>query len=446
MSKISFAEGSYVKTSRIIICSNKFTFVINGSCLSESFRYSSWDYGPPKEYHSEAPKPLTQSGSAAGRRPSLVLTQWPSSSTLCRSDSLRMSEISINMEGYQQGLDVSTPQPQQHSPLVYEYPKHHSFSGGDLISVRPDSSTISNFTEPKLISNHRRGLIMKFKSLPKLMPVKKSGSAGSNSRAKKGVRWKPLTEPPSAKSVDSSGLEMEKMCSSTSGIKYKYPMSRDTPDVKFTGFEFPVVKTRFTESLYCDLCQQKVCHILSSPNPEKVGYEINLKHSISAPLIVSDHAGNSCGHDRDHSWQNKFTDKYTTRRESSPGTRLEYEPEVTECTSFSSQSVPNITFGENSSLPIKSQELGKTDSDFAPSVCASKEHLRGNVSSLHNSALPEIPTVKTSLVTNPELQMDASFPPTYRKDSDILSESSLDAASWKSADWTTLLGSDVLSS
>ena len=353
------------------------------------------------------------------------------------------------MDGYQQGMDMPTPQPQQHSPLVYEHPKHHSFPGGELISVRPESSPTSNLTEPKLISNHTKDLIMKFKSLPKLMPVKKSSSAGSSvssSRAKKGVRWKPMTDTPGTKSVDFLGLEMEKMCSSTSGVKYKYPMNRDTPDVKFTGFEFPVVKTRFTESLYCDLCQQKMCPILPSPNPEKVGYEKHLKRSISAPLIVSEHAGNSCGHDGDHSWQNKIIDKLTTRRESSPGTRLECKPEVTECTSFSSQSVPNITFGQNRSLPIESHKLGKTDSDCAPSICASKEHLTGNVSPLNNSAYPEIPTAKTSLVPNSELQMDASLPPPSRKDSDILSESSLDAASWKSADWTTLLGSDVLSS
>lgn len=353
------------------------------------------------------------------------------------------------MDGYQQGMDMPTTIQQQPSPLVYEHPKHHSFSGVELISVRPESSPISNLTEPKLISNHTRDLIMKFKSLPKLMPVKKSssfGSCGSNSRAKKGVRWKPMTDPPATKSVDFPGLEMEKMCSSTSGVKYKSPMNRDTPGVKFTGFEFPVVKPRFTESLYCDLCQQKMCHILSSPNPEKVGYEINLKRSISAPLIVSEHAGNSCGHDRDHSWQNKFIDKLTTRRESSPGTRLECKPEVTECTSFSSQSVPNITFGPNSSRPIESQKLGKTDSDCAPSICASKEHLRGNVSPPHNSAFPEIPTAKTSLVPNSKLQMDSSFPPASRKDTNILSKSSLDAESWKSADWTTLLGSDVLSS
>lgn len=404
------------------------------------------DYGPPKEYHSEALKPLTQSESAEGRRPSLVLTQWPSSSTLGKSESLRMSEISINMDGYQQGIHMPTPQPQQHSPLVYEYPKHHSFSGGDLIS---DISPISNLTEPKAISNHTRDLIRKFKSFPKLMPLKISGSAGSCgsiSRARKGVRWKPMADSPRTKSVDTPGLETEKMCSSTSGVKYKYPMNRNISDVKFTGKEFPVVKTKFTESLYCDLCHQKMCHVWSSPNPEKVGYEINLKHSFSAPLIVSEYAGNSCGHDRDHSWQNKSIDKFTARRESLPGARLEGTPEVTECTSFSSQSVPNITFGQNSSLPIESQELGKTDSDFAPSIYTSKEHLRGNVSSLQNSALPEIPTAKTSLVPNPELQIDASFPPTSRKDSDILSESSLDAASWKSADWTTLLGSDVLSS
>lgn len=415
----------------------------------------SWDYGPPKEYHSEASKPLTESESAAGRRPSLVLTQWPSSSTLCKSDSLRMSEVSINMDGYQQGIDMPTPQPQQHSPLVHEHPKHHSFSGGDLISVGPDSSPISNLTEPKLISNRRRDLIMKFKSWPKLMPVKKSfaGSCGSNSRAKKGVRWKPMTDPLGTKSMDTPGLEMEKMCSSTSGVKHKFPMNKcnilDTPDVKFTDFEFPVVRTKFTESLYCDLCQQKMCHILSSPNPENVGYEINLKHSFSAPLIVSEHAGNSCGHDMGHLWQSKFIDniKFTTRRrKSSPCTGLQCKPEVTECTSFSSQSAPNITFGLNSSLPIKSQELGETASDFAPLACASKEHLKGNVSPLLNSALAELRTVKTSLVPNPELQMDASSPPTSRKDSDILNESSLDAASWKSADWTTLLGSDVLSS
>lgn len=407
------------------------------------------DYGPPKEYHSEAPKPLTQSEIAQGRRPSLVLTQWPSSSTLCKSESLRMSEISINMDGYQERMHMPTPQPQQHSPLVFEHPKHHSFSGGDLISVKPDISPISNLTEPKAISNHTRDLIMKFRSFPKLMPVKISGSAGScgsNLRAKKGVRWKPMANPPRTKSVDIPGLEMEKMCSSTSGVKYKYPMNRDTPDVNLAGKEFPVVKTKFTEPLYCDLCQQKMCHVWSSPSPEKVGNEINLKHSISAPLIVSENAGKSCGDDRDSLWQNKFIDKFTTRRESSPGVRLEGTPEITECTSFSSQSVPNITFGQNSSLPIESQELRKTDSDFAPSIYTSKEHLRGNVSSLQNSALPEIPTAKTSLVPNPELQIDVSFPPTSRKDSDILSESSLDAASWKSADWTTLLGSDVLSS
>lgn len=417
--------------------------------------YSSWDYGPPKEYHSEAPKPLTQSESAAGRRPSLILTQWPSSSTLCKSDSLRMSETSINMDGYPQGMDTPTPQPQQHSPLVHEYQKHHSFSGGDLISVRPDSSPISNLTEPKLISNHKRDLIMKFKSLPKLMPVKKSGPAGScsNSRAKKGVRWKPMTDPPDTKSVDTPGLEMEKMCSSTSGVKQKYPMTKynilGNPDIRFIDFEFPGVKTKFTESLYCDSCQQKMCHISSSLNLEKVGYEINLKRSLSAPLIVSEHAGNSRGHDRGHIWQSKFIDKsnFTTRRrESSPCTGLQCKPDMTECATFSSQSVPNITFGQNSSLPIKSQELGKTDSDFAPLACASKERSRGNVSPLLNSAWAEIATVKTSLVPNPELQMDVSSPPTSRKDSDILNESSLDAASWKSADWTTLLGSDVFSS
>lgn len=350
---------------------------------------------------------------------------------------------------------MPTPQPQQHSPLAYKHPKHHSFSGGDLLSVKPESSSISNLMETNLISNSRRHLIMKFKSLPKLMPVKKSGSSGScgsNSRAKKGVRWKPLTDPQHSKSVDTPGLEMEKIYSSTSGVKCRYPMDDkyilDTPDVKFTGFEFPVVKTRFAGSLYCDLCQQKMCHVLCSPSPEKVGHEINLKRSVSAPVTVNEHAWNSCGHDRGYSWQNKFTDKikFTTRRESLPCTGLQCKPEVTECTSLFSQSAPNIRFSQNSTLLIESPELGKTGSDFAPLACVSKECLRENIPLLLNSALAECPSVKTFLVPNPELEMDASSPPTSRKDSDILDESSLDAASWKSADWTTLLGTDVLSS
>lgn len=409
--------------------------------------------GPPKELSSEVSKPLTQSESAPGRRPSLVLPQWPSSSTLYKSDSLRMSEISIDLDGSQQRMDTPLPQVQQHSPLTYERPKHHLFSSGDFLSVRPGISSISNLTESKLSLNRRRALVGKFKSLPKLMPVKRNssiGSSGSNSKAKKGVRWKPMVESPGAKSLDNPTLEKEKLYANTSSGKYKHPMhniynSLDTPDVKFADLEFPVLKTKLDEPLYCDLCQQRIQQISASTNPETLGYEINLKHSVSAPLITNEHIENNCGRNRSHSWQNKFLDKIrfrARRRTSSPCSELECKPGITDCTSFSSQSVPNIAFWTDSSLPRDIQEL----EEFDPLASTAEESLRGNVLPLLNSAPTELPSVKTLLVPYPELEMDASSPPTSRKDSDTPNESSLDASSWKSADWTTLLGGDIRSS
>lgn len=363
-----------------------------------------------------------------------------------------MSEISIDLNGSQQRVDTPMPQLQQHSPLTYKQPKHHSFPGGDLLSVRPDSSSISSLTEPELSPNCRRALIGKFKSLPKLMPIKRNspmGSFGSNSKAKKGVRWKPMIDSPGTKSLNSPVLEMERLYSSTSSDKCKYLIhnrgnSSDTTDVKFTDCEFPVLKTRLCEPLYCDLCQQRIS---ASSNPETVGYEINLKHSVSAPLITNEHTDNSRGHGSSHSWQNKFLDKvrFRTRRGSSPCSELQCKPGVTECTSLSSQSVPNIAFWA-SMLPTDSQELEEIDSEIAPLASTSKESFGGNILPLFNLASAELPSIKTLVVPNPELEMDALSPPNSRKNSDILNESSVDTSSWKSADWTTLLGGDIRSS
>lgn len=363
-----------------------------------------------------------------------------------------MSETSIDLDVSQRGMDIPMPQsqPQQHSPLTYEQQKHHSFSGGDLLNVRPGSSSISNLTEPKLSPSCRRALIGKFKSLPKLMPVKRNsslGSSGSSSRAKKGVRWKPMIGSSDTKCLYNHELEMEKLYSSAYDGKYKYSMhnrykSLDTPDVKFADHDFPVSKTKLDEPLYCDLCQKRIQQISASPNPETLGHKVILKHSVSAPLITDEHIEKNCGHDRSHSWQNKFLDKIrfrTRRRESSLFNELQRKPGVTGCASFSSQSVPNIAFWTNCSLPTAFQQL-EDDSEFAHLDIASKESLRQNILPLLNSASAEPPSVKTLLVPNPELGMDASSLPTSRKNSDILSESSIDASSWKSADWTTLLG------
>ncbi|PNF25364.1 hypothetical protein B7P43_G10925 [Cryptotermes secundus] len=416
----------------------------------------SMNSGPPKEYHSKGSKPLARSESAPGRRPSLILTQWSSSSTLCKSDSLQMSEISIDVDVSQPGIDTPLPQsqPQQYSPLTYEQQKHHSFSGGDLLNVRPVSSSISSLTEPKLSPSCRRALIGKFKSLPKLIPVKRNSSlasSGSSSRAKKGVRWKPMTDSSDSKYLYNHELEMEKLYSSAYDGKYKYPIhnrynSLDIPDVKFADHDFPVLKTKPDEPLYCDLCKKRIQQISASPNPEALGHEVILKHSVSAPLITDEHIEKNFGHDRSHSWQNKFLDRIrfrTRRRESSLFNELQHKPGIPECVSFSSQSVPNIAFWTNFSLPTACQQLEDTDSKFVPVDIASKESLRQNVLPLVNSASAELPSVKTLLIPNPEVGMDATSLPISRKNSDILSESSIDASSWKSADWTTLLGGNV---
>lgn len=367
-----------------------------------------------------------------------------------------MSEISIDVDVSQRGIDTPLPQsqPQQYSPLTYEQQKHRSFSGGDLLNVRPVSSSISSLTEPNLSPSCRRALIGKFKSLPKLMPVKRNSSlasSGSSSRAKKGVRWKPMTDSSDSKYLYNHELEMEKLYSSAYDGKYKYPMhnrynSLDTPDVKFADHNFPVPKTKLDEPLYCGLCKKRIQQISASPNPEAVGHEVILKHSVSAPLITDEHIEKNFGHDRRHSWQNKFLDKIrfrTRRRESSLFNELQCKPGITECVSFSSQSAPNIAFRTNCSLPTAFQQLEDTDSKFVPVDIASKESLRQNVLPLLNSASAELPSVMTLLVPNPELGMDATSLPTSRKNSDILSESSIDASSWKSADWTTLLGGNV---
>jgi hypothetical protein len=366
-----------------------------------------------------------------------------------------MSETSIDLDGSQQRMDTPLPQLHQHSPLSYEQPKHHSFPYGDLLSVRHDISSASNFTGPKLSPNRRRVLVGKFKSLPKLMPVKRSssiGSCGSNSRAKKGVRWKPMIDLQNPKSLDNAALEMENLYCSTSSSEYKYPMhnkynSLDTPDVKCADLQFLVSKTKPDGPLYCDLCQQKIQQISPSPNPERVGYEINLKHSFSAPLITNEHVEDSCGRDRRNSWQSKFLDKIgfrTRRRTSSPYSEPQCKPGTTDCISFSSQSLPNIALWADCSLPAGVEQLEEIGSTFDPLDTTGEGRSRGNVFPLLNSA--ELPCVKTPVVPYSVLEMDASFPPTSRKDSDILSESSLDASSWKSADWTTLLGGDVRSS
>lgn len=401
---------------------------------------------------------MTQSESAPGRRPSLVLPQWPSSSTLYKSDSLRMSEISIDLGGSQQRMDTPLPQARQHSPLTYEHPDHQLFLSGNLLSVRPGISSISNLTESKLSLNRRRALIGKFKSFPKLMPIKRNssiGSSGSNSRAKKGVRWKPMTDLPPAISLDNPTSQKEKPYSITSGGEYKHSMhnrynSLGTPDVKFADLEFPVLKTKLDEPLYCDLCQKRIQQILALTHSETVGYDINLKHSVSAPLITDEYIENSCGLNRSYSWQNKFLDKIrfrTRRRTSSPCSELQCKPGITDSTSLYSQSVPNIAFWADSSMPTDIQEVKEFGSEFDPLARTTKESMRENVSPLLGSAPAELPSVKTVLVPYFELEMDASSPPTSRKDSDTLNErSSLDASSWKSADWTTLLGGDIRSS
>jgi hypothetical protein len=367
-----------------------------------------------------------------------------------------MSEISVNLDVSQQGMDtpVSQSQPRQHSPLTYEQQTHHSSSGGDLPYVMPGSCSSSSLTETEPSPNCRRALIGKFKSLPKLIPVKRNtrsmGGSGSGSRAKKGVRWKPMIRSSVTKCLYNHELVMEKLYPSAYGGKYKYPMhnrysSSDTPDVKFTDYDFPVSKSKLDEPLYCDLCQQRIRQISVSPNPETLGYEANLKHSVSAPQITEERIQNSYVQDRCHSWQSKFLDKIkfrTRRRESSLCSELQHKPGVTECTSFSSQSVPNIAFWTNCSLASAFQQLEDTDSKLSPLYSVSKESLRQNV----YSPSAELPSVKTLLVPNPELGMDAASVPTSRKNSDIPSESSIDASSWKSADWTTLLGSSVWSS
>jgi hypothetical protein len=370
-----------------------------------------------------------------------------------------VSEISINLDVPQQGMDMPIPQlqPQLHSLQTNEQQTHHSFSGGDLLDVRPDSCSISNLTESKPSPNCRRALIGKFKSLPKLIPVKRNssvGSSGSSSRGKKGVRWKPMIGSAGTKCLYNHELEIQKLYSSAYDDKYKYPVynrynNADSPNVKFTDHDFPVSKIKFDEPLYCDLCQQRIHQISASPNPETLGYEVNLKHSVSAPHITDEHIQNNYVHDRRHSWQNKFLDKIrlrTRRRESSLCSEVQHKPGVTECTSFFSQSVPNIAFWTNCSLPTEFQHLEGTDSEFVPLHIASKESLKQNVLPLLKTPSAELPSVKTLPVPKPELGMDVPSLPTSRKDSDIISESSIDASSWKSADWTTLLGGNVWSS
>jgi hypothetical protein len=97
-------------------------------------------------------------------------------------------------------------------------------------------------------------------------------------------------------------------------------------------------------------------------------------------------------------------------------------------------------------LPTDSQELEEIDSEIAPLASTSKESFGGNILPLFNLASAELPSIKTLVVPNPELEMDALSPPNSRKNSDILNESSVDTSSWKSADWTTLLGGDIRSS
>ncbi|XP_069702966.1 bestrophin-3-like isoform X2 [Periplaneta americana] len=402
----------------------------------------SCSYAPPREHSLRAPKPLSRSESAPGRKPSLTLTQWPSSSTLCKSDSFRMSEISIDVDGGPQEPDTPMPQYSSFSPAQ---PKHHSFSGGEFLSLKPDTSSVSNLMEPRLSPGRRRALVGKIKSLPKLLPVKRHssmGSAGSSSRSRKGVRWKPMTESPDTRYLDNSGLELERLYHSS---KERYPNhnrynSLETSDIKFAGFEFPSMKSRLSEdAVYCELCRRRVQRISVSPNPEIMETELNLKHSASAPIMRTEEV-EVCVRNRSHSWQNKILDKIkfgTKRKESSPSSELQCKQELTDSTTFTSQSVPNLAFWVGNSL--LSKELDKN----VPSVTASKESLGGKVLPPLNSSSADVPPVKTLLVPNPEQERHASCPPTSRKNSDILTEGSQEASSWKSADWTTLLSGDV---
>jgi hypothetical protein len=180
-----------------------------------------------------------------------------------------------------------------------------------------------------------------------------------------------------------------------------------------------------------------------------MGYGINLKHSVSAPLITDEHIESNCGCSRNHAWQNKFLDKIrfrTRRRTSSPCSELHCRPGIIDYTSFSSQSVPNIAFWTDSSLPTNVQELEEFDSEFDPLASRAEDNFRENVLPFLSSTSAELQSGKTLLIPYPELEMDVSSLHTSRKDSDTLNESSLDASSWKSADWTTLLGGDIWSS
>ncbi|PSN43932.1 hypothetical protein C0J52_03772 [Blattella germanica] len=389
-------------------------------------------------------KPLSRSESAPGRKPSLTLTQWPSSSTLCKSDSFRLSETSIDVDGSQQGINTS-PQLKR-STLAYEKPaKHHSFSGGDFTHLKPTSASVSNFIDPKRSPSRSRALLGKIKSLPKLMPINRNSSFSSmgNAKPKKGVRWKPMVDSASSKCLDPEGLELEKMYSR--GLnRFRAPRlnSLETPDIKFTSLDFPSLRLKNPdEAIYCDLCRRRVQRISASPNPETMSIDTTteIKHCSSAPALRMYDVDRPCTRERSYSWQNKICDKMKSgskRNGSIPYNELQIKEEEVD-SAFFSQSAPCLSLWESYLQPAKPPNLEDNGLRPSPLPSTSKEKTTGNFPP-PDSPSAEFPSIKTLHVPNPELEMDASSPPTSRKNSDMV-EGSQDGVSWKSADWSTLL-------
>lgn len=404
----------------------------------------SWSGASPKEHGVKVAKPLTRSESAPGRRPSLIISQWPSSSTVCHSDNIGQSEISIDMDGTEQVIS---------SPLTHEETKHHSFSGADVPNQKKGPSPFSVAIDSKFSPvGRRRALLGKIKTLPKLMPVKRHSSMGSAdgySRHRKGVRWKSLAEAAEEKIMEPRALEFEKMYgrgsqSDNLAIPNKFN-SLDAPDIKFSNTEFPGLRSfrNPEEAIYCDMCRRRIQRFSVSPNPEIVNNVSVIKHCYSAPVLTN-YQTESSNRDRSHSWQNRIFDKMKNGAKKKEMTPLsEPKSKLRELDSaFISHSAPCLSFWNNSVLCIKSPELEDNGLNFSTLTNSSKEKTEVN-SFPASKSIAEVTPVKTFFVPNPELEMDTSSPPTSRKSSDVLNESSQDAGSWKSADWTTLLGTDL---
>ena len=411
-------------------------------------------------------KPLTRSESAPGRKPSLTVNQWPSSSTVCQSDSLVLSEISIDVDGSEQGISLSK-QP-KNSSVDYGKQKHHSFSGTGFCNQKPGTSPFSAMVDSKFSPvGRKRALLRKIRSLPKLIPVKRNSSMGSaDLRLKRGIRWKTLAESSVEKIITPRTLEFEKMYrreskADTLSVPGKF-ISLETPEIKCANTLFPNLKNfrNPKEAIYCDMCRRRIQRISVSPNPEAVSFVNGMRRCYSVPVLIDDHSEN-LGRDRAYSWQNKVFDRVKNEAKDIEQLNKFCERDST----FISHSAPSLLFWNNNLLYIKSPDINDNGLNFG----MANEKTDINSFQLSNST-----PVKTLLIPNPELEMDTSSPPSSRKnsemdtislplsrrnseldssspppspsrkDSEVLKENSQDAGSWKSADWTTLLGTPDL--